>query len=371
MKTKILSTIILFLFVNSTFSQEANCLLTVDLRNNDKSASIYLSDAETGRIVDSSNHSSGKFIFKLIIPHPKQFILHNARNKYEFRDRKIIWLEPGEMILEGDFNFIGNSIFKGSKSYEEYNEYKKFYESQAKTRYDIQYLSRYNNGRKSFESAIPELSFDQKCNELLNSTGDFIKKNNESYVSLLALYELNMVIGRYKQAEIKQLLAGLSDELRDTKKGEVIRRISDLPYIPQIGDPFVDIIQPNPKGDTIKLSDFIGNYILIDFWASWCAPCRRSNPHLRELNEKYKDEDFVIFSVSGDNNKKRWIQAIENDSLDWPNVSDLGGWNNRAFDLYEVHSIPYEIIIDKNGIIIGKDYCDPELTQALKELFNY
>lgn len=262
MKTKILSAIILFLFTNSAFSQEANCLLTVDLKNNDKFASIYLSEAETGRIVDSSNHSSGKFIFKLNIPHPKRFILHNARNEYEFRDRKIIWLEPGEMILEGDFNFIGNSIFKGSKSNEEYIEYKKFCESQEKTRYAIVYLARYKNGRKNFESSIPESSFDQKCNELLSSTSAFIKKNNESYISLLALYELNMVLGRYKQAEIKQLLDGLSDELRNTKKGEIIRRISDLPGIPQIGDPFVDIIQPNPKGDTIKLSDFIGNYIL-------------------------------------------------------------------------------------------------------------
>ena len=371
MKTKIPAIIILFLFVNPTFCQEAKCLLTGDLKNSDKSASIYLVDAETGEIIDTTNLSSGKFSFQLTIPHPKQFILHNARNEYELSDRKTIWLEPGIMILEGDFNFIGNSILKGSKSNEEYIEYKKLYKSEEKTRNDLVYLARYNNGRKWFESAIPESSFDQKCNELISSTGAFIEKYNESYVSLLALYELNVIIGRYKQKEIKKLLSVLSDNLKNTKKAEIIRRIIALPGIPQIGDHFVDIIQPNPSGDTIKLSDFIGNYILISFWASLCSPCRQSNSYLRELNEKYKDEDFIIFSVSGDNNKKKWIQAIENDSIDWTNVSDLEGWRNRAFDVYEIRSIPYEIIIDKNGIIIGKDYCDRELTQTLKEIFNY
>jgi hypothetical protein len=143
MKIKFLFLISLFLFSNPAFCQEYNCLLTGNLKHSDELTSIYLIDDDKGIIIDSSEVISGNFSFQITIPHPKQFILHNFRNQYEIRDRKTIWLEPGEMILEGDFNYIGNSTLKGSKSNDEYTEYKELLKSQENIRNEIAYLARY------------------------------------------------------------------------------------------------------------------------------------------------------------------------------------------------------------------------------------
>ena len=127
----------------------------------------------------------------------------------------------------------------------------------------------------------------------------------------------------------------------------------------------------DPDGKVRKLSDLRGKVVLIDFWASWCGPCRKENPHVRAMYEKYHDRGFEIFSVSLDNNKNRWKDAIAKDGLVWPNhVSDLKGWGSAAAKLYGVSSIPCTFLIDKDGRILAKGLRGDTLTQALQQLFG-
>lgn len=138
-----------------------------------------------------------------------------------------------------------------------------------------------------------------------------------------------------------------------------------------IGSPAPDIWMDKPDGTDMKLSDLQGEYVLIDFWASWCGPCRRENPNVVRLYRKYKDKGFTIFSVSLDDNAKNWQAAIESDELEWPHhVSDLLKWNSVVVQLYKFDGIPHTVLVDKKGTIIGKNLRGQELENKLKELFG-
>lgn len=142
-----------------------------------------------------------------------------------------------------------------------------------------------------------------------------------------------------------------------------------------VGDKAPELAYLNPEGKEMKLSDLKGKVVLIDFWASWCGPCRMENPNLVKAYGAYKDrkfkngKGFEIFSVSLDNNKSKWIAAIDKDKLAWDgHVSDLKGWKAHGASLYSVNSIPAQFLIDGEGTIIAKNLRGPALENALKNL---
>ncbi|MCB0839237.1 MAG: TlpA family protein disulfide reductase [Bacteroidetes bacterium] len=137
-----------------------------------------------------------------------------------------------------------------------------------------------------------------------------------------------------------------------------------------IGAVAPEISLPNPEGDTLRLSDFRGKIVLIDFWASWCGPCRRENPHVKKLYEKYKDQGFEILGVSLDRDKKSWVAAIEKDGLPWVHVSDLKYWQSVAARTYGVIAIPYTVLLDKEGKIAAKKLRGHQLEQKLIEMLE-
>jgi len=147
----------------------------------------------------------------------------------------------------------------------------------------------------------------------------------------------------------------------------------------KIGQQAPDLAFPNPTGETIKLSEINKHRIvLLDFWASWCGPCRRSSPGLvalykRYSNEKFKDakKGFTVVSVSLDQKKEAWVQAIQHDSLSWPyQMSDLGSWNSKTAEIYGVQFIPQAFLIDENGKIIGKYMTAEEADGDIKKLLK-
>lgn len=138
------------------------------------------------------------------------------------------------------------------------------------------------------------------------------------------------------------------------------------------GSVAIDIIQADTAGVDRKLSDLKGKVVLLDFWASWCGPCRKENPNVVKLYHKYKEKGFTVFSVSFDQQKAKWLSAIKSDGLIWPDhVSDLKGWGNAAGKQYGVSSIPTTYLLDAEGRIIGKNLRGYALEQKLQEIFGF
>lgn len=151
--------------------------------------------------------------------------------------------------------------------------------------------------------------------------------------------------------------------------GDLHRKVASKLQL-AMGRPAPEINLPSPEGQNIKLSSFRGKVVLIDFWASWCGPCRRESPNMVRIYNKYHDKGFEIYSVSLDKEKSSWVKAIADDHLNWTHVSDLRYWSSAAGKDYGVASIPYTVLIDANGNIIAKGLRGPALEQKLEEIFS-
>ncbi len=145
---------------------------------------------------------------------------------------------------------------------------------------------------------------------------------------------------------------------------DAARRIS-------IGSPAPEISLPDPKGQVKSLSSLKGKIVLVDFWAAWCGPCRKENPHVVELYHKYHDKGFEVFGVSLDRDSTAWKKAINDDGLVWTQVSDLKYWKSEPAKTYGVSAIPFTVLVDKEGVIIGKKLRGEDLSAKLQELFGF
>jgi peroxiredoxin len=137
-----------------------------------------------------------------------------------------------------------------------------------------------------------------------------------------------------------------------------------------IGQPAPEIALPNPDGQVVSLSSMKGKYVLVDFWAKWCGPCRQENPNVVRVFNKYKDKGFTVFGVSLDRSKDDWLRAIKEDNLTWTHVSDLKFWQSEAAKTYSITAIPFSLLLDPNGVIIAKNLRGPALESKLAEIFD-
>lgn len=194
----------------------------------------------------------------------------------------------------------------------------------------------------------------------------YIEENPSSYATVLALR------GRYYMLDASQLesaLAKLDAPLREMEEYKMMFGKMERLKAVEIGKEYTDFALETPGGDLLKVSDVHqGNVLMIDFWASWCGPCRRANPEVVEIYNTYHDQGFEILGVSLDRDSARWVQAIVDDQLTWHHISDLKYWESAGAELYGVSAIPHTVLIDRDGIIAAKNLHGDELRQKIQSL---
>ncbi len=308
----------------------------------------------------------------------------------EPRNSLTLVVEPGDDIaLTGDITNLGkNYKVEGSEGSRQIMKLRKRLERTISSLDSLGKIYRENQGKQGMEDLRNRLNKESRkiVDQQKQYTKDFIDRNLNSLSSLMALYQqigprsyvLNprdnfryfekvdsALMANYPNSEPVKSLHSQIEKMRQQNKDNEAKNARVA-----IGKKAPEISLPTPQGDTLQLSDLRGNYVLLDFWASWCKPCRVENPNLVKAYQRFGNKDFEIFQVSLDKKRQAWLNAIEKDNLDWYHASDLEFWNSEAAQTYNIKSIPANFLLNKKGVIIAKDLRGDDLQAKLNEIFS-
>ena len=326
---------------------------------------IQLMKYKDGRWVteDSASIKNGKFELKGKTDLPELRIVSIPPQTVVAQ----FFAENGTLTLEGSMDSLHATVVKGSKSNDEFSILKKELQNINKETQGLQ--QKYNAARQSGnEDAMKRAQIDYEAmmgNQKVY-TKNFIREHPKSTVSPLIV--LMQLANEMSSHDLDTLVAFLDPSIKSSIYVAELTKLADKMRITAVGGLAADFTLNTPEGTPLSLSSLRGKIVLIDFWASWCGPCRKENPNVVRVYQKFKDKGFDIIGVSLDKEKSLWVKAIADDQLTWHHVSDLKFWQNEAAVKYGVQSIPCAILIDKEGKIIAKNLRGDELEKKLAEL---
>jgi len=386
MKKNIITLIILIIIISC--NRNKNEFKVSGIIHNSANQKIYLSELTLNNVIDHDSTilaNNGTFTLTGEIKVPKFYIVKMADNNYT-----TLVVKPGDRIKLDAFadNLSENYMVSGSEDSELIRE---LTEKVSQTINKIDSLGIIYRSNISSPDIVEiknrlDAEYLEIRNEITNYAYAFIENNLGSLAGLMALYAqltpreniLNstkdfkyfkmvdsVLYAKYPESDPVVLLHQQMDEIRQQIKLEEAMHAKL-----GIGTPAPDISLPNPQGDTVALSSLRGKYVLLDFWASWCASCRKKNPDLVAAYYKYKNKGFEIYQVSLDKTRDAWLKGIKEDKLNWTHVSDLAYWNSSVVPLYNIQSIPVNFLLNKDGVIIATNLSGDRLLQKLNEVFD-
>ncbi|MBS1626510.1 MAG: AhpC/TSA family protein [Bacteroidetes bacterium] len=332
--------------------------------------------ADGKRVTDSAEVKNNKYSFNLNVTEPTQVTLRARKyemkngvsvlnNKTTKKDIAFLFLEKGKASVESVDSF-SNVKVKGSKANDEFvklTALAKPYNDKMQAlsmQYGALLKEQKKDEAKKIEEQLDEL--DAKLNDEVY--GNYAKNNPQSP---LALYALQRYAGYENPEKAEPIFNTLPASVQESTAGAALKNKMEVSKKTGIGKYAMNFTQNDTLGNPVSLSSFKGKYVLVDFWASWCGPCRRENPNVVKAYNKYKDKGFHILSVSLDqpNAKDKWIKAIHDDHLTWTHVSDLKFWDNEVAKMYGIQAIPANLLLDPEGKIIAKNLRGEDLDAKL------
>ncbi len=277
-----------------------------------------------------------------------------------------IYLENVPMMVKGTKADLKNLSVAGSASHKDFIQFRDIFNPLvAELNAAVGDIN-----REPDESKKPELikKYEATTEKIKQQVESFVSTRKSSYVSPFLLY-ISAQLYDDPMFLDRQYLQ-LTEEIRNSNIGKLLGEYIAYNKVGAIGSDALEFTQADPAGNMVALSSFRGKYVLIDFWASWCKPCRVENPHVVKAFQKFNNKNFTILGVSLDQEKEAWLKAIDKDGLTWTQVSDLKGWSNETAQLYRVQGIPQNFLIDPNGKIVAKNLRGADLEAKLCELLG-
>lgn len=280
--------------------------------------------------------------------------------------KRAVWLfvEPGNMELTGSADSLNKVKLTGSKIQNEADAYEKLL-APISAKQDPLY-KKYGKVSKEEQLAL-EQQLDDIRMEKRAVANKYIAEHPESAFSL-SLVTDRAAMGEYK--DIQAAYDKLGKNVKNSPEGKRLAERLAILKRSAIGTPMLNFTQNDTEGKPVSFAAFKGKYVLVDFWASWCGPCRAENPNVLKAYNKYKDKNFTVVGISLDDKGENWKKAIKDDGMPWTQLSDLKGWKNEVSEYYGIRGIPSTLLVDPKGNIIAKDLRGEILNKKLEEIFS-
>lgn len=356
------------LFIACDSSKDKNNFtINVEIAGVEDATPIYLKLVKDGKLepMDTASIMASKVSFYGQLVEPEMMYLQIGDT------RKMINLfgENGSISVKVHVDSLDKAEVNGSETHDDLMAFKKHLEpiEEKSNQLNEDYRVASANSDTEKMNELRE-TYEGLRKEQITMIKKFIINNNESFIAPFLIKGYLYYDMEYPALD--SLLSELSPAIHNSKDYITLsERVATLKSV-SIGMPAVDFALNDTTGNPISISSFQGKILLIDFWASWCRPCRIENPNVVKLYNDYKDKGFEIIGVSFDENRSKWIDAIHQDQLTWPHVSDLKGWSSAAGKLYAVNSIPATVLLDREGNIVAKNLRGDALRKKLEEIYG-
>ncbi|MDA8758178.1 AhpC/TSA family protein [Flavobacteriaceae bacterium] len=340
---------------------------SVDLKDGNMVYRVVADANQQPLIIDSTAVVGGNFEMSGITESPEInfFSVQNVRGNFPFV------VESGDIRISLYKDSLMSSKALGTVSNEAFMKYKTETKVFINSMNDIgKDLQQANMTRDSLLAVDLQDQYKDVQDQIKDYEVQFIKDNPDSYVSALIL-ERFVLTKQMTNEEAKPMFDNLTPRIKGSKTGVKLEEALNTPKPPaEVGQIAPDFEGPGPTGQLVKLQENLAKITIVDFWASWCRPCRVENPNLVKTYNKLKAKGLNVVGVSLDKSKASWVKAIEDDGLQWSHVSHLQHWNEPIAKAYQVRSIPATFILDQNGKILAKNLRGKALEQKVEELLS-